>query len=113
MNDLKNILGKLEACKVLGRIDRKTISILSPQGDEVQVSYNVKTDYSNLRTDDLTFQAVLTVGQEGRCMFTYGAEDKGQNKAIMSWVHEQAQRIEKAENDERWEVGESIKEWLK
>lgn len=113
MNDLKNILGKLEACKVLGRIDRKTISILSPQGDEVQVSYNVKTDYSNVRNVDHVFQAVLTVGQEGRCMYTFGAETPEETRVIVSWVHEQAERIAKAENDERWEVGESIKEWLK
>lgn len=113
MSELKNILVKLEACKVLGRIDRKTISILSPQGDEVQVSYRINTDSSNLRTEDLTFQAVLTIGQEGRCMYTFGAETPGENNAIVRWVTEQAQRIEKAENDERWEVGESIKEWLK
>ena len=113
MSELKNILGKLEACKVLGRIDSKTISILSPQGDEVQVSYRIKTDYNTLRTEDLTFQAVLTVGQEGRCMYTFGAETPADNRAIVNWVHGQAERIAKAENDERWEIGESIKEWLK
>jgi len=113
MKELNEFLGKLDACKVLGRIDKKTITILSPQGDELRVSYYIKTDENGLMNDDLVFQAVMTVGTDKRCMAHFGATNGAENQAIVRWVQSKARAIENARDEEVRAIDSVVTQWLR
>ena len=113
MKELNEFLGKLDACKVLGAIDNTTITILSPQGDELRVSYYIKTDENGLMNDDLVFQAVMSVGSDKRNMAHFGATNGKENQAIVRWVQAKARAIEDARDEEVRAIDDAVSQWLR
>ena len=113
MKELNEFLGKLDACKVLGGIDNKTFTILSPQGEELRVSYYIKTDENGLLNDDLVFQAVMTVGSDKRCMAHFGATNGAENQRIVRWVQLRVRAIEYARDEEVRAIDDAVSVWLR
>lgn len=114
MKELNEFLGKLDTCKVLGAIDKKTITILSPLGGhELAVSYRIQTDENGLHNDDLVFQAVMTVGTDKRCMMQFGATNGAENQAIVRWVHAKVRAVENARYDQESKVDTAVNQWLR
>ena len=113
MKELNEFLGKLDTCKVLGSTDKKTITILSPQGDKLKVSYSIKTDENGLHNDDLVFQAVMSVGSDTRRMAFFGATNSEENVAIVRWVHAKARAIEDTLYEQERAVDKVVSKWLR
>jgi len=113
MKELNEFLGKLDTCKVLGAIDGKTITILSPQGEELAVSYSIRTDENGLHNDDLVFQAVMTVGCHKRSMVRFGATNGAENQAIVRWVNSKVRAVENARYEEEVKVDTAVNQWLR
>ena len=114
MKELNEFLGKLDACEVLGAVDNKTITILSPLGGhKLRVSYYIKTDENGLHNDDLVFQAVMSVGSDTRRMAFFGATNSEENLAIVRWVHAKARAIEDARDKEVRAIDDAVSQWLR
>lgn len=114
MKELNEFLGKLDACEVLGAVDNKTITILSPLGGhKLRVSYYIKTDENGLMNDDLVFQAVMTVGSDKRNMAHFGASNGKENQAIVRWVQAKIRACEDARDKEVRAIDDAVSQWLR